>query len=352
MHRFDYSEIRGSIPADIVSLMMSIASFEAKDGRRRELYSKEYEKIVEIAKLSSVKYSNEIEGILTTDERLRELIVGGGRPMDHTEEEIAGYGEALDMVHGGLGVTNVDGNLMKNLHRTIRAGTPEDRGRYKTRDNIIVRTDPDGRRSVAFRPVPAEETEDHMEQLFLAYAEADSDGYEPLLLIPCVILDYLCIHPFTDDNGRTSRLLTIILLYRHGIDICKYVSMDEHISATKGRYYKALATSSEGWEENRFSYFPFIRYFLQMLYECYIDLDTRFAMAAGKKLNKSQRIEDLLSKNVAPMSKRQIMMLLPDISKGTVDAAIRGLVKAGKAEKVGTFRNARYQMIFRNADES
>ena len=162
-----------------------------------------------------------------------------------------------------------------------------------------------------------------MEQLFLAYTEADSEGYEPLLLIPCVILDYLCIHPFADGNGRTSRLMTIALLYRHGFDVCRYVSMDGHIAAARERYYQSRAESSYGWIENRFTYFPFIRYFLQMLYECCTDLDTGFAVADGKK---------------------QIRMLLPDISEGTVDAAIKSLVKSGKAEKVGTFRDARYRM--------
>ena len=344
MHKFDYSEIKGNIPVDIVSLVKSVTSFDAGDRYRRTLYAKEYNKIVDIAKLASAKYSNEIEGILTTDDRLVELVMRGGRPRNHTEEEIAGYGEALDTIHKNAGTMKVDGNLMKNLHRIIRAGAPEDRGRYKTRDNAIISIDSDGKRRIVFRPVPAEDTEKHMEQLFLAYEEADSEGYEPLLLIPCVILDYLCIHPFIDGNGRTSRLLTMILLYRHGIDVCRYVSMDEHIAATKGGYYGSLAESSYGWIDNKFSYFPFIRYFLRTLYECYADLDTRFAVVDGKKLNKTERIEDILSKSVAPMSKKQIRMLLPDISEGTVDAAIKSMVKSGKAEKVGTFRDARYRM--------
>lgn len=344
MHRFDYSEIRGNIPADIVSLVRAVYSSETEDRYRRILYSKEYEKTADAAKLASVKYSNGIEDISVEDGRLTELVVQGGKPVNHTEEQIAGYVEALDIINKNAGNLNIDGDLMKNLHRTIRAGTPDSRGIYKTRDNAIVSTDSDGRRRIVFRPVSAEDTEECMEQLFLAYTEADSEGYEPLLLIPCVILDYLCIHPFADGNGRTSRLMTIALLYRHGFDVCRYVSMDGHIAAARERYYQSRAESSYGWIENRFTYFPFIRYFLQMLYECCTDLDTGFAVADGKKLNKTERVENILSKSIAPMSKKQIRMLLPDISEGTVDAAIKSLVKSGKAEKVGTFRDARYRM--------
>ena len=344
MHKFDYSEIKGNIPSDIVSLIGSISAFKAGDTERSRLYSKEYKAMEEVAKLASVKYSNDIEGISTTDERLKELIIRGGRPKDHTEEEISGYGTALDMIHNGLGATKIDGDLVKNLHSTIRAGRAQDRGHYKTRDNVITEIGPDGKRRVVFETVLAKETESCMDQLFMAAMEADSENYEPLLLIPCIILDYLCIHPFIDGNGRTSRLLTVILLYRYGIGICRYISMDEHIAATKDRYYGSLAGSSDGWHENNFSYFPFIRYFLQMLYECYIDLDTRFAIVDGKKLTKKRRIETVLSKSLTPLSKRQICAILPDISENTVDSAIKALIKDGKAEKVGTFRDARYQI--------
>ena len=343
-HIFDYSEIKGKIPADIVSLVKSISSFETENKNRKRAYSKEYEAVANIAKIASVKYSNEIEGIVTTDERIEELILRGGRPLDHDEEEISGYGIALDMIHNGFGRTGIDENVIKTLHRVINAGKDDDRGTYKTRNNIIAEIDSFGRKRIVFEPVPADETEDCMNQMFIALMEADSDGCEPLLLIPCVILDYLCIHPFIDGNGRTSRLLTIILLYMFGIDICRYVSMDEHIAATKSRYYSALSQSSEGWMENKHTYFPFIRYFLQMLYECYIDLDTRFLLVDGKKLTKKRRIETVLSKSVTPMSKRQIQMMLPDVSLPTVESAIKELLKSSKIEKMGSFKDARYRM--------
>lgn len=344
-HIFDYPEIRGNIPADIVTLVRSISECQVDNGNRKRAYTKEYESITDIAKLASVKYSNEIEGIVTTDERLQELILRGGRPRDHDEDEIAGYGVALDMIHDGFGRTRIDNDVVRTLHEVIRAGRPADRGHFKTRDNVIAEIDPSGRRRIVYEPVPAGQTEEYMEQLMLALMDSDSMGYEPLLLIPCFILDYLCIHPFTDGNGRTSRLLTIILLYRFGIDICRYVSMDEHIAATKQRYYRALAESSKGWMDNQHSYFPFIRYFLQMLYECYIDLDTRFTLVEGRKMTKKRRIETVLSKSVTPMSKRQILMVLPDVSAATVDATIKELLANGKVEKVGSFRDARYRMV-------
>lgn len=345
MHRFGYSEIKGDIPADIMELVKSVHAFSIRDADRERLYSKEYEMISRAVRFASVKYSNEIEGIRTTDDRLEQIVMRGGTPKDHPEEELAGYARAVDLVNGGLGLSRIDGETLKLLHSEIRAGNDSERGQYKRRDNAILEDCPDGSVRLVFAPVSAEDTGYCMEQLFLVLAGADSEGYEPLLLVPCVILDYLCIHPFADGNGRTSRLLTMILLYRYGINICRYVSLDEYIAATKNAYYQALAQSSDGWKENEFSYFPFIRYFLRTLYECYIDLDTRFAIADGKKLNKKRRVETVLSKSLTPLSKRQIGMMIPDVSAATIDAAVKELLAAGRAEKVGTFRDARYRIV-------
>lgn len=341
MHRFDYSEILGDIPADITKLMMDITRIRSMEGIRRINYPKDYSRMEDIARLASVKYSNEIEGIVTSDERIREIVLRSGAPKDHSEEEIAGYRNALDLIHRESDRLGFNRDTILNLHSLLKTKGSNENS-YKKANNAIVSIDSEGRRHLVYEPVPASETEDHMEQLCLAYSELSTQGYDPLLYIPCVILDYLCIHPFLDGNGRTSRLLTMLLLYKEGIDICRYVSMDEHISLTKNDYYYYLRMSSSGWRENRWSYFPFIRYFLRTLLECYIDLDTRFALVDGKGLTRSQTVESILSKSLAPMSIGQIRRVLPDVSVYTIQKVLKKLIAEEKIERVGNTKGARY----------
>lgn len=341
MHRFGYEEIRGDIPGDIVSLIRSITEIRSMDGIRQESYGPEFKVVEKMAMLASTKYSNEIEGISTSDERIRELIVRGGTPITHEEAEIAGYRDALSSIHSDHEHMDLDEETILALHAMMMrySGAPSG---YKDRDNVIVSVDGNGRREVIFRPVPASETKDAMEQLVLAYMDARDSNYERLLLIPCLILDFLSIHPFSDGNGRVSRLLTEVLLYNNGFDVCRYISLDEHIYATRKEYYAALNGSSSGWYENDFSYFPFIRYFLRMLLECYIDLDTRFSLVRGRKMQKGERIEAVIMGSLAPISKAQVCFILPDVSRKTVDAAVARMLKDGRIEKVGTFKDARY----------
>ena len=340
MHKFSYDGICDNLPSDVVDLIASIREANVKDHFRKNTYEKEYSEILTMAKLASVKYSNEIENIISTDERIQELILRGGRPLTHSEEEIAGYGDALDIIH--TEALSIDVRTMHRLHSTIRAGLAADRGHFKTRDNAIVSIDNQGNRRVVMRTVPYQEVEKNIESLLDAYLIAESDSMEPLVLIPCFIVDYLCIHPYMDGNGRTSRLLTYLLLYQHKVDVCRYISLDEHIAATKDEYYNALNKSSDGWGRSDNTYIPFIRYFLRMLLECYMDLDTRFAMKNSGSMKKNERIELILKESLTPMSKRQIQMVLPDISIHTVDHVIKRMVAEGRAERIGGFRDARY----------
>ena len=340
MHSYSYDRVANGLPNDVLSLLRMIHEAIGKDGYRKEVYKKEYAEILTIAKIASVKYSNAIENIISTDERINELIIRGGRPLTHSEEEIAGYGVALDIIHSESLNFNIE--TLNRLHSTINAGQPRDRGHFKTRDNVIASIDEYGNKHIVLRTVPFQDVEKNINSMLDAYLIADSEGMDPLLLIPCVILDYLCIHPYMDGNGRTSRLLTYMLLYQHEIDVCRYISLDEHIAMTKDRYYRALGESSDGWDTDNNTYIPFIRYFLQMLFECYTDLDTRFAMKGSKSMKKNERIESFLKQSLVPISKRQIQMALPDISIHTVDATIKRMIDEGRAEKVGGFRNARY----------
>ena len=185
-----------------------------------------------------------------------------------------------------------------------------------------------------------------MEQLELAYMEARNDaGINQLLLIPCVILDFLCIHPFRDGNGRMSRLLSLLLLYKNGYDAGKYISFEEQINNYKSWYYEALRQSSAGWETNENTYFPFIENFLSTLYMCYKELDKRFAVVHGKKITKKARIEATVLNSLTPLSKAEICKILPDVSPTTVEAVLGSMVKSGSIKRIGASRSARYIKI-------
>lgn len=177
----------------------------------------------------------------------------------------------------------------------------------------------------------------------LAYLDARSDAnINQLLLIPCVILDFLCIHPFRDGNGRMSRLLSLLLLYKNGFDAGKYVSFEEQINNYKAYYYEALRQSSEGWETNENSYFPFIENFLSTLYMCYKELDKRFAVVHGKKITKKARVEATALNSLTPLSKAEICKILPDVSPTTVEAVLGAMVKTGSVKRIGAGRTTRY----------
>jgi Fic family protein len=182
-----------------------------------------------------------------------------------------------------------------------------------------------------------------MQQLTLAYAEARQNHHiHPLLLNACFVLDFLCIHPFSDGNGRISRLLSLLMLYKNGFDAGRYISFEEQISREKAAYYRALKESSAGWHEGQNSYFPFMEHFMTMLLCCYRELDKRFAAVGTKKASKQQRIEATVLQSLLPISKAEISFILPDISPTTIEAALARMLKRGQIEKLGLARSTKY----------
>lgn len=238
---------------------------------RKDAYAQVFTELESIAKVQSVKSSNAIEGIETSDERIHAIVNQNSAPLNHNEAEIAGYRDELNTIHLGYEHLDFRQSDLRRLHEMMMSiAGYEYGGQYKTDDNMILEVDAHGQRRIRFQPAPEAETPQAMEQLELAYMAARSDAnISQLLLISCVILDFLCIHPFRDGNGRMSRLLSLLLLYKNGYDAGKYVSFEEQINNYKDYYYEALRQSSEGWAQNENSYFPFIENFLSMLYMCY-----------------------------------------------------------------------------------
>lgn len=345
MRAFDYSFLDiGLLPARLVSLASGIASLKTMAGVRREEYAPVFTALEAIARVQSVKSSNAIEGIVTSDERIAAIVEQNSAPLDHNEAEIAGYRDALAQIHQGYAHIDFRQQDILRLHEIMLspAGYPYG-GQYKTDDNVIMAQDAEGRRQVRFRPVSAADTPEAMEQLELAWLDARSNAHiDQLLLIPCVILDFLCIHPFRDGNGRMSRLLSLLLLYKNGYDVGKYVSFEEQINRYKAYYYESLRLSSKGWETNENDYFPFVENFLSSLYMCYKELDKRFAVVNGKHVTKKSRIEAAVLNSLTPLSKAEICALLPDVSPTTVEAVLGAMVKNGSIRRIGASRGSRY----------
>ena len=345
MRKFDYSFLKdGLLPASLVAAAAGISSLKTMAGVRKEAYARVFTELEAIARVQSVKSSNAIEGIVTSDERIAAIVNRNSAPLNHDEAEIAGYRDALNEIHMGHEHIDFRGRDILRLHDIMMLLTADESGgRYKEEDNVIMEIDAAGNRRVRFRPVPAKETGRAMEQLELAFLETRADaGIHPLLLIPCVILDFLCVHPFRDGNGRMSRLLSLLLLYKNGYDAGKYISFEEQINRRKAAYYEALRRSSDGWHENENSYFPFIENFLTTLYRCYKELDERFAVVKGRKVTKKARIEATVLNSLTPISKSEICNILPDISPTTVEAVLGAMVKSGAIRRIGSARSSRY----------
>ena len=344
MRKFDYSFLRGSdIPVSIANKMVYIASLKESVSSLRTDHVKTFAELEDKAKFLSVKGSNAIEGIATSDERLSSLMDRSVEPIGHDEQEIAGYRDALVSIHSGYSEMTLDEETILGLHRTLMSYTNREGGIYKTSDNVIMEIDKDGNRRAHFRPLSSKETPEAMDQFILSFIDAHQSGTNPLLLIPCFILDFLSIHPFIDGNGRMSRLLTLLLLYKAGFDVGKYISVEERVDMTKDRYYSALSHSSEGWHEGRNDYIPFIDYFLDVLLTCYRGLDRCFATIEGKKATKNNRIEAVVMNSLVPISKREIMSMLPDVSQTTVELCLHRMLDKDIIEKIGSNRGARYR---------
>ena len=345
MRKFDYSFLdNGLLPTNLVDITSNIYSLQTAAGTRKERYEKVFTELESIAKVQSVKSSNAIEGIITSDKRIADIVNNSSAPLNHDEAEIAGYRDALNMIHSGYEHLNFCVKDILLLHETMMSPSGDDlAGKYKQTDNVIIEVDSGGNRSVRFRPVPADETAAAMEQLELAYLDACSNSHiNKLLLIPCVILDFLCIHPFRDGNGRMSRLLSLLLLYKIGFDAGKYISFEEQINRYKDLYYDALKRSSSDWDTNANDYFPFMQNFLSTLYMCYKELDNRFAVVHGKRITKSARIEATVLNSLIPISKAEICKIHPDISPTTVEAVLGKMIKEGQIKRIGASRGSRY----------
>jgi len=345
MRTFDYTFLKdGLIPANLVNLIAGIASLKTMADVHKAEYMRVFTGLETVAKVRSIKSSNAIEGIFTSPDRIKGIIGRKSAPINRIEAEIAGYRDALCEVHSNHALLDFRKSDILALHKIMMSFTGyKFGGQYKTEDNMIVEVDDSGNRKVRFRPTPASETEYAMEQLELAYVKANNDpDINKLLLIPCVILDFLCIYPFREGNGRMSRLLSLLLLYNNGYDAGKYISFEEQISNNKGNYDEALRRSSTDRDVDQNAYFIFVSDFLSSFHTCYLELDKRFIITDGKRITKKGRIEATVYDSQTPLSKADICQILPDISPTTVEAVLGVMVRDDRIKCVGQGKATRY----------
>lgn len=338
MRSFDYIKAPEKLlTPEIVQMVASIHEHKGKQELFLEANIDELKTLLEVALIQSTGASNRIEGIYISDKRLEELVSQKAEPRNRSEQEIAGYREVLATIHESYEYITPRQNIILQLHRDLYSYSQgATGGNYKNSDNVIAETDAEGHQKARFIPVPAFQTADAMDELCSRFMEAwEADRIDKLLLIPVFILDFLCIHPFNDGNGRMSRLLTLLLFYKAGYIVGKYVSMEMLIEKTKETYYEALQTSSIGWYECENSYEPFVKYYLGIILKAYNEFESRVEHLKNRSLSKPERIKAVIDHKVGKITKKEIMELCPDISKVTVERTLTDLVKSGYIAKVG-----------------
>ncbi len=344
MRKFDYSGLMElSLPVRMYQTITQIHEYKGKQALYVENYSDILERMVDVAKIQSTKASNALEGIYTNDTRLQDLMKKKTGPKNRNEEEITGYRHVLDMIHGNYAYITFSKPDILTLHNQLYSySSVKHKGKFKTTDNAIVETDRHGNQKVRFQPVGSFETEQYFDEMIRAYNEAVQMEIPPLLLIPAVIHDFLCIHPFEDGNGRLSRLLTLLLLYKSEYFVGRYISLEMLIEESKTSYYGELQNSGERWHEGKSDAVPFITYMLGILLTAYTRSDERFRLIGEKKLTSPERVLTVIQKSLEPLSKKDIMILCPDISQRTVERALKELQDNKSIRSIEKGRATRY----------
>lgn len=344
MRTFDYSTLHNcKIDTELLGLVSRIREYKG----RQELYvhqkKDKLDKLVEIAKIQSTESSNKIEGIVTTELRIRQLINDKTTPRNRDEKEIMGYRDVLNIIHENFEYIPLSSNYILQLHKYLyQYASPDFGGKFKNVQNYIVANMPDGTSSTLFTPLSPIETPEAVQKLCETFNRAmDMGKIEPLLLIANFIKDFLCIHPFNDGNGRMSRLLTTLLLYRSGFVVCKYISLEKKIEKTKDTYYDVLEASSVNWNEESNDNTPFVKYLLGIILSAYRDFEERLNLLSDK-LSANEVVEKVVKNRIGKFTKSDIQEECPALARQTIEKALKELCDSGKIEKKGSGRATYY----------
>lgn len=345
MRNYDYQEKwKKLLTPQVVVYLTTIHEYK---GEQRLIVSRHADilnNLVNVAKIQSTESSNKIEGIYTSDDRLKKIVLEKTMPRSRNEREIAGYRDVLNIIHENNEHIPVRSTFILQLHRDLyKFENTGIGGAFKSADNLIEEEEAEGNKFIRFSPVPAWETPEAIDRLCEAYHYAvNNTEADPLLLIPMFVLDFLCIHPFRDGNGRMSRLLTLLLLYKSEYIVGKYISVEKLIEATKESYYDALQESSQKWHEEENDYLPFVTYLLGILAAAYREFFDRTRLIEEKKIAKPSRVAEEIKNHIGTITKSEIMERVPGVSQTTIQRTLAELIKQRKIIKIGNGRYTKY----------
>ena len=342
MRRFDYTALKDRTwDNEIINYLSLIHEYKGRQSVYIQQRPLELERLIEIAKVQSTEASNSIEGIRTTETRLRQLMSERTAPRNRDEKEIAGYRDALNTIHESFEYIPLTPNYILQLHKILLSHTDSGfGGSFKNVQNYISATDELGGRFTLFTPLAPYETPPAIQEICDEYNRVIGEGkVDPLLVIPVFIHDFLCIHPFLDGNGRMSRLLTTLLLYRAGYEVGKYISLEPKIAKNKDGYYAALEESQVGWHEGRDNPTAFIKYLLSTIIAAYRDFDERIQIVSPSSLD---TVKNAVQSKIGKFTKKEILEMCPSISASTVERHLKKLTAEGYISKHGAGKNTFY----------
>lgn len=347
MREFDYSKLKERTwDNEIMAYVAQIHEFKGKQELFLRQKPVELNRLVEIAKIQSTESSNQIEGIITTNSRLKQLVENKTTPRNRDEQEILGYRNALNIIHESYEAIPVRSSYILQLHGELLKYTAFSYGgKYKTTPNEIDMVLENGEKIVLFKPLEPYETPSAVERLCEEYNKAFGEGIvDPLILIPNFILDFLCIHPFNDGNGRMSRLLTLLLLYRAGYIVGQYISIEKAIADTKETYYEVLQQADREWHSGENDPKPFIKYMLGIILSCYREFESRVSLATktGKKSSAYDIVKSFTENTLGKFSKQDALLSCPSLGSSSVESALKKLVEEGAIIKTGAGRKTMY----------
>jgi len=330
------------LPAEASSYLRAIGEYKGKE----ELYIKQspdtLEKLLESAIVESAESSNRIEGIIAPHKRVKMIVEAGATPRNRSEQEIAGYKDVLNLIHQSHADIPLTENVILQFHSMLYRYTTINSGFWKKMDNEIIDRLPDGTRVIRFKTVAAKNTLHYMEELISLYnADLKKENIDPLILVPLFVFDFLCVHPFSDGNGRIARLLTLLLLYQAGYVVGKYISLERIIENSKDSYYDALKLSSKGWHEGKHDILPWLNYFYGILVAAYKEFEVRVGTFKGKG-SKTEQVKAAIEKFIKPFSITDVESSCPNVSRDTIRKILRDLRDTGFIESTGMGRGAKW----------
>jgi Fic family protein len=334
------------IAARIITTIRKLGEYKG----RQELYKKQAPEMLEnlrqVALIESTESSNRIEGVVAEHKRLRAIVEEKVKPANRSEAEIAGYRDVLNTIHQSHEHVPFTERVVLQLHRDLMKYAGVHGGVWKDTQNEITETLPGGKKRLRFMPVAPHLTEEAMRTLHGRYADAERAGeFDPLLLIPFYVLDFLCIHPFLDGNGRMARLLALLMLYHHGYEVGRYVSLERIIEQTKESYYDTLYTSSQGWHEGKHDVWPWTEYFLSTILAAYGEFESRFGKISKGRGSKTDTVKNAIEGFVADFSLTDIEKACPLVSRDMIRRVLFDLKKEGQVECLGRGPAARWRKM-------